>query len=98
MIPGKMVKGMGGAMDLVAGVKRVVVIMEHNAKDGTPKLLNACDLPLTGKAVVDLVITELGVFEIGPQGLTLTEVADGVTVEEIRAKTEAPFATRPGLA
>ncbi|OWJ64062.1 CoA transferase subunit B [Inquilinus limosus] len=98
MIPGKMVKGMGGAMDLVAGVKRVVVIMEHNAKDGTPKLLNACDLPLTGKAVVDLVITELGVFEIGPQGLTLTEVADGVTVDEIRAKTEAPFATRPGLA
>ncbi|MDR6291780.1 MULTISPECIES: CoA transferase subunit B [Inquilinus] len=94
MIPGKMVKGMGGAMDLVAGVKRVVVIMEHNAKDGTPKLLNACDLPLTGKAVVDLVITELGVFEIGPQGLTLTEVADGVTVDEIRAKTEAPFATR----
>lgn len=98
MIPGKMVKGMGGAMDLVAGVKRVVVIMEHNARDGTPKLLDACDLPLTGKAVVDLVITELGVFEIGPQGLTLTEVADGVTVEEIRAKTEAPFATRPGLA
>jgi 3-oxoacid CoA-transferase subunit B len=94
MIPGKMVKGMGGAMDLVAGVKRVVVIMEHNAKDGTPKLLNACDLPLTGKAVVDLVITELGVFEIGPQGLTLTEVADGVTVEEIRTKTEAPFAIR----
>jgi 3-oxoacid CoA-transferase subunit B len=94
MIPGKMVKGMGGAMDLVAGVKRVVVIMEHNAKDGTPKLLDACDLPLTGKAVVDLVITELGVFEIGPQGLTLTEVADGVTVEEIRAKTEASFTTR----
>jgi 3-oxoacid CoA-transferase subunit B len=98
MIPGKMVKGMGGAMDLVAGVKRVVVIMEHNAKDGTPKLLDACDLPLTGKAVVDLVITELGVFEIGLQGLTLTEVADGVTVEEIRAKTEAPFAIRPDLA
>ncbi|MGK9237132.1 CoA transferase subunit B [Inquilinus limosus] len=98
MIPGKMVKGMGGAMDLVAGVKRVVVIMEHNAKDGAPKLLNQCDLPLTGKAVVDLVITELGVFEIGPQGLTLIEVADGVTVDEIRAKTEAPFATRPGLA
>ena len=97
MIPGKMVKGMGGAMDLVAGVKRVVVIMEHNAKDGTPKLLNACDLPLTGKAVVDLVITELGVFEIGPEGLTLTEVADGVTVDEIRTKTEAPFATRPDL-
>ncbi|MGK9166829.1 CoA transferase subunit B [Inquilinus limosus] len=98
MIPGKMVKGMGGAMDLVAGVKRVVVIMEHNAKDGAPKLLNACDLPLTGKAVVDLVITELGVFEIGPQGLTLIEVADGVTADEIRTKTEAPFALGPGLA
>ena len=91
MIPGKMVKGMGGAMDLVAGVKRVVVIMEHNAKDGAAKLVNECDLPMTGLGVVDLVITDLGVFEITPAGMQLTELADGVTLEEITAKTQAPF-------
>jgi 3-oxoacid CoA-transferase subunit B len=98
MIPGKMVKGMGGAMDLVAGVKRVVVVMEHVAKnkDGTesPKLLKACDLPLTGTRVVDLVITDLGVFEIdkkGDGGMTLIELADGVTEDEIRTKTEADY-------
>lgn len=98
MIPGKMVKGMGGAMDLVAGVKRVVVVMEHVAKnkDGTesPKLLKACDLPLTGTRVVDLVITDLGVFEIdkkGDGGMRLIELADGVTEDEIRGKTEADF-------
>lgn len=89
MVPGKMVKGMGGAMDLVAGVKRVLVIMEHNAKDGTPKLVNECNLPLTGKAVVDLVITELGVFSIDGRGVSLLETAPGVTLEEITAKTEA---------
>ena len=100
MIPGKMVKGMGGAMDLVAGVKRVVVVMEHVAKnkDGTesPKLLKACDLPLTGTQVVDLVITDLGVFEIdkkGDGGMKLIELADGVTEDEIRSKTEADFTT-----
>jgi 3-oxoacid CoA-transferase subunit B len=93
MIPGKMVKGMGGAMDLVAGVKRVVVVMEHCAK-GKPKLLHECTLPLTGMAVVDLVITDLAVFEIdkaGGTGMTLIELADGVALDEVETKTEAPF-------
>ncbi len=98
MIPGKMVKGMGRAMDLVAGVKRVVVVMEHTAKakDGTgePKLLKTCNLPLTGAGVVDLVITDLGVFTIdkrGSGGMTLIELAPDVTLDEIKAKTEASF-------
>ncbi len=94
MVPGKMVKGMGGAMDLVAGVKRVVVVMEHTSKEGAPKLLTQCTLPLTGVNVVDLVITDLGVFEIdkhGSQPMKLLELADGVSLEEIAAKTQAPF-------
>jgi 3-oxoacid CoA-transferase subunit B len=93
MIPGKMVKGMGGAMDLVAGVKRVVVVMEHEAK-GESKLLKQCTLPLTGAGVVDMVITDLGVFTIdrtGKEPMKLIELADGVTREEIAAKTDATY-------
>jgi 3-oxoacid CoA-transferase subunit B/3-oxoadipate CoA-transferase beta subunit len=91
MVPGKMVKGMGGAMDLVAGVKRVVVVMEHVEKSGAPKLVNACSLPLTGTHVVDLVVTDLGVFEVnrGKSPLRLLELAPGVTLDEVKAKTGA---------
>jgi 3-oxoacid CoA-transferase B subunit len=92
MIPGKMVKGMGGAMDLVAGVKRVVVVMDHAAKDGAPKLLRKCSLPLTGKEVVDLVITNLGVFAVERgKGMRLLELADGVSLDEVTQLTEAKF-------
>ena len=87
MIPGKKVKGMGGAMDLVAGAKRVIVAMDHCSKRGDPKLLKECALPLTGKRVVHEVVTDLGYFRCTPEGLVLSEIAPGVTVEEIRAKT-----------
>jgi 3-oxoacid CoA-transferase len=92
MIPGKMVKGPGGAMDLVAGVKRVVVVMEHTSKDGTPKIIKECTLPITGKGVVDLIITDLCVFEVKEGGgLVLIELQPGVREEDVHAKTGVPF-------
>ncbi|NGY07028.1 3-oxoacid CoA-transferase subunit B [Solimonas terrae] len=100
MVPGKMIKGMGGAMDLVAGVRRVVVVMEHCEKSGAPKFRRECVLPLTGKGVVDLLITDLAVFEIDKRGgaATLIELAPGVTLEALKSKTEAEFAIASSLA
>jgi 3-oxoacid CoA-transferase subunit B len=89
VVPGKRVKGMGGAMDLVSGVRRVVVLMDHTARDGSPKLLRSCTLPLTGKAVVDRVITDLCVLDVTPEGFALVELASGVTREQVRESTAA---------
>jgi 3-oxoacid CoA-transferase subunit B len=97
MIPGKMVKGMGGGMDLVTGAKRVIIAMMHTAPDGTPKVLKKCRLPLTGKKVVDMVVTDMAVMEVTPQGLVLKEVAEGYTVQEVLAATEAELILDPSL-
>ncbi len=97
MVPGKMVPGMGGAMDLVTGAKKVIIAMEHCAKDGSAKLLRECRLPLTGKGVVDLIVTELGVFRVSGDSLVLEEIAAGIDIEFVKARTEATLTISPDL-